>query len=160
MSKILVIEPYKILRHAFCVALSNDHQVDIVTTIPEAATLSDAGLVIVDGAALRERNLLAAQNVRAVQNWKFPVIWIDADAETSVPGGDRLLRLRWPIDKDALKKAVAECLGRVNGSNQLAAKTKSRAGSASSKRKQAELKSSPAAAHGEREFIELVDVVE
>ncbi len=63
MSKILVIEPYKILRHAFCVALSNDHQVDIVTTIPEAATLSDASLVIVDGAALRERNLLAAQNV-------------------------------------------------------------------------------------------------
>ena len=160
MSKILIIEPYKILRHAFSVALSNDHQVDMVTTIPEAATLSDAGLVIVDGAALRERNLLTAQNVRAMQNWKFPVIWIDADAETPVPGGDRLLRLQWPIDQDALKKAVAECLGRVKGSNQPASETKSRAGSASSKRKPGELKSSRSAGHGEKEFIELVDVVE
>ncbi len=162
MSRILVIEPYKMLRHAFAVALferssgrrCNYHcgGGDIVRPRSSDCRWSGAaGAKLIDAPATFD----------AVQNWKFPIIWIDAGAETQVPGGDRLLHLKWPIDKDALKKAIVECLGRVNGSNGwLILRSRAEQDPRLQRREsRAELKSSRPA-DGEKKFIELVDVVE
>jgi hypothetical protein len=77
MSRILVIQPHKMLQHAFSIALFPEHQVEVAETMPDAAALKDVDLVIVDAAALRERDAMAAGELRDVQNWKTPTIWID-----------------------------------------------------------------------------------
>ena len=158
MSKILIIEPYKILRHAFAIALSNAHPVEIVTTIPDAGTLLSADLVIVDAAALRQQNAWTEQGIRAVQNRKLPTIWIDFDGKTHVPAEDRLRRFKWPLAKDTLRKVVAECLGGIDGSSQ--PHPKNAEAPASTTRRSAELTSVRSAPGGEKKVIELVDVVE
>lgn len=161
MSKILVIEPYNILRHGFAVALADAHQVDVLTTIPEAETLSSADLVIVDGAGLRERNALTEEGIRAIQNRKLPTIWIDSDKESSVPGGNGLRRFKWPVEKDTLRKAVADCLRRIDSSPQPDSRSvKTVRAPGSSKRKATEGSALRSAAGGEKKIIELVDVVE
>ncbi|HEY7219456.1 MAG TPA: hypothetical protein VH985_13815 [Candidatus Binatia bacterium] len=161
MSKILIIEPYKILRHAFAIALSNAHPVEIVTTIPDAGTLLSADLVIVDAAALRQQNTWTEQGIGAVQNRKLPTIWIDFDGKTPVLAEDRLRRFKWPLEKDTLRKAVAECLGRIDGASPLGPKTAKEAEApASTKRRSTELTPLRSVPGAEKKVIELVDVVE
>ena len=58
MSKIFIVQPHKMLRHAFAVALSPDHEVEISKTMPASADLQGSDLAIVDAASLRERNSL------------------------------------------------------------------------------------------------------
>jgi hypothetical protein len=89
MSRILVVQPHKMLQHAFSVALFPEHQVKIMERIPDAAALKDVDLVIVDALALRQRDSLAQQELSEVQNWKTPTIWIDKDADSQVPTRQR-----------------------------------------------------------------------
>jgi len=160
MSKIFIVQPHKMLRHAFAVALSPDHEIEISKTMPAPADLQGSDLAIVDAASLRERGALIAPDLDAVQAWKIPTIWIDNDLTNQAPKRDKVLRLKAPIDKETLKKTVAQCLGR-SGANQPAAKTKSRAPApALSKARPPEAKSSQTAVDAEKKFIELVDIVE
>ena len=161
MSKILVIEPHKILRHAFAIALSNARQVEIVAAFPEAGLLSAADLVIVDGAALRQQNSLTEKNIRAIEKRKLPTIWIDFDGETPMPENDALRRFKWPVEKDTLRKAVTECLGSIDGFARADSKTaKAGEAPASMNRKSVDATSPHSRAVGEKKVIELVDVVE
>ena len=160
MSKIFIVQPHKMLRHAFAIALSPDHEVEISKTMPASADLQGSDLAIVDAASLRERSSLTAPELRTIQSWKIPIIWIDDDVEIQAPTRDKLLRLKAPIDKETLQKTVAQCLGQ-SGANQPTSKTRSRAPSpAPSKAKPPEAKSSQSAADAEKKFIELVDIVE
>jgi hypothetical protein len=160
MSKIFIVQPYKMLRYAYAVALSPDHEVEISKAVPAPADLQGSDLTIVDAASLRECGSLTAPELNAIQIWKIPIIWIDDDVEIQAPARDKLLRLKAPIDKETLKKSVAQCLGQ-SGANQPAPKTKSRAPSpAPSKAKAPEVKSSHSAVDAEKKFIELVDIVE
>ena len=58
MSKIFIVQPHKMLRYAFAVALSPDHEVEISKTMPASADLQGSDLAIVDAASLRERRLI------------------------------------------------------------------------------------------------------
>ena len=40
MSKIFIVQPHKMLRHAYAVALSSDHEVEISKAVPAPADLS------------------------------------------------------------------------------------------------------------------------
>ena len=162
MSKILVIEPYNMLRHGFAMALANAHQVEILATVPEAGFLSSADLVVVDGAALRERGALSEQSIRAVQGRKLPTIWIDSDGESPVSDGSGLRRFKWPVERDTLREAVADCLRPIHSSPQSDPRSVKTAGAppGSSRRKATEGSALRSAAGGEKKIIELVDVVE
>ena len=159
MSKIFIVQPHKMLRHAFAVALSPDHEVEISKTMPASADLQGSDLAIVDAASLRECSLLTASELHAAQSWKVPAIWIDNDLKIQAPTRDKLLRLKAPIDKETLKKTVTQCLGQSDA-NQPGPKTKSRAPAAASNVKPPETKSPQSAVDAEKKFIELVDVVE
>ncbi len=115
MSTILVIQPYKMLQHAYSAALPFEHKVRVMENLPEAASLKDFDVVIVDAAALMERELLPAGAVRAIQAWKVPTLWIESESGPTAPGRDKLVSLQRPVQKDALHKALAECLNATAG---------------------------------------------
>ena len=61
MSKLLLIEPDKMLRHAFMMALYADFQLQFIASLPEAAP-KDFDAVIVDAAALQGRDMRVVRN--------------------------------------------------------------------------------------------------
>jgi hypothetical protein len=156
MSKILVVQPHRILRHAFAVALA-EHQVEAVEIIPEAKALKAADVVIVDAGALRERGALTARELQLVKSWQVPTLWIDPDGK---PPNEKFKQLTWPLGRDELKKAVAECLAKPIGKSESIAAPENRGGApVAEKQAPRELEASePAGA--DKQVIELVDVVE
>ena len=154
MSRILVIQPHKMLQHAFSVALFPEHRVEVMEMIPDAAAVKDIDLVIVDAAALRQRNSLATRELDDVQNWKTPTIWIDGATVTQAPTREKLVVIDQAISKDALQKALAECLGTTNIANHSANPKSSLVESPSSTKRQS------AATDIEGQVIDLVEVVD
>jgi hypothetical protein len=113
MSKILVVEPRKILQQAIRLALCPDHEVQLDAHLAdqEPPGIKDFDLAIIDAAALRDAKMLSTGHLRAVQGWKIPKIWIDEAARVQAPGRDKSVVLTKPIQKQTLQAAVATCLG-------------------------------------------------
>jgi hypothetical protein len=160
MSRILVIQPHRMLQHAFSVALFPEHEVQVVERIPDAAGLKDIDLVIVDAVALRQRDSLAQHELGEVQDWKTPTIWIDNDADAQVPMREKLLLLQGPSGKDLLVRAMAECLGTPGAGKQAANPIKSGAAGRAVTTETTKPQGATAASNTEENFIELVEVVE
>lgn len=158
MSKILVIEPYKMLQQAFAAALPFEHKVRVMETVPDAVTLKDFDVVIVDVATLMEKESLAAGDLRAVQAGKVPTLWIESDRGPVAPIRDKLISLRRPLQKDALHKALAECLAVAAGARPMGAAITVKSAAKEAKKGKARNVAAPAAS-GPR-IIELVEVVE
>jgi len=110
MSTILVIEPRRILQHATAIALFPEHEARMAETIPEAGELQKFAAVIVDAAALRETSALSAQTLRAMETWKAPIIWVDGDPPQP-PKRDKLVIVKRPVSRKAIRAALAQCLG-------------------------------------------------
>jgi len=142
------------LQHAFSVALFPEHHVEVMEMFPDAAAVKDIDLVIVDAAALRERDSLTTRDLGDVQNWKTPTIWIDRAAVAQAPTSEKLMVIDQAISKDALQKALAECLGTTNTANQSANPKSGRVESPSSTKGQS------AATDIEGQVIDLVEVVD
>jgi len=104
MSKILIIEPYKLLQYAFVGALCGEHELSINDKVSAPAIGAD--LALIDGAALREWKLLSVTDVREIEGWKMPVIWLDHDDQEAAPAPLRATRATLPLDKEALKQAL------------------------------------------------------
>jgi hypothetical protein len=129
MSKILVVEPRKILQQAIRLALCQDHEVQLDASLSdtEPSAIRDFELAIIDAAALREVNVLSTQLLRAVQGWKIPKIWIDEAERVQAPSRYKLIVLTKPIQKETLQSAVSTCLGaslssKQNGTTRLSVK--------------------------------------
>lgn len=153
MSKILIVEPHKMLRHAFAVALSPEHEIDIAKAFPPPDALKGIDMAIVDAASLRESAGVSA-DVSSVESWRLPIIWID---DKSAGAAENLLCLKPPLDREALKRAVSQC-SQQSDKKAPGAKPKSRVPFAS--KSQPPKLSLPSAADDGKKFIELVDVVE
>jgi hypothetical protein len=138
MSKVLVIEPYRILQQALAIALYPEHDVQLIDIIPESLDPKDFDAAIMDAASLREKSGLNAQELQTVHGWKLPMIWIDDEASGEESARNKVVILKQPISRKALMAAVAECLGET-------AKGKS---------------TGPTARTEPDKFIELTDVVE
>ena len=109
MSKILVVEPYKILQRAIAESFFPEHEVQITNSLPEKNAFEQGyDVIVVDAGALRERNMVGDLN-RRVQDWRVPTIWLDETISTVVPTRDRLVVLRKPILKNDLIAALAQC---------------------------------------------------
>jgi hypothetical protein len=156
MSNILVVEPRRLLQHATAIALFPEHEARIIETIPEAGLVAEFDAVIVDAAALRETSALSAQALRAMEVWQAPMVWIDGDPPQA-PKRDKLVIVNRPVSRDAMRAALAECLGQDSkpGAGGAAALAQGVRGAARTAREKA-----AAAPAKERRVIELVDVVE
>ncbi len=158
MSHILLVEPDKMLRQAFALALFPEYQiVRAVDAIP-ATVSSDCDLMIVDGATLRASAALTDQGLRAAASSGLPLIWIDDRSIAPVLKRNRVVRLSPPVVQGALREALAQCLESAVGLSRgtisaeiLATEARARAQAPTGKK---------VVAPKHENFIELVDVVE
>ena len=111
MSKILVVEPQRMLQVAIAFALFPDHEVQITPSLPEASELRDFDAVIVDAVSLGESGKAAVQGIRTVQGWKVPTILVERAPTVHIPRRGKLISIKSPIGKESLQLALAECLG-------------------------------------------------
>ena len=110
MSKILVVEPYKILQRAIAVSFFPEHQVEVTEQVPEVSALEQRAydIAIVDAGALREKNVAGDLN-RCLQDWSIPIIWLEENTPTAAPVRDKLVMLRKPIVRNDLLAALTRC---------------------------------------------------
>jgi hypothetical protein len=110
MSKILVVEPYKILQRAIAMSFFPEHEVQVAERVPEMRALEQRSydVAIIDAGALREKNPAGDLN-RAVQDWPIPIIWLDENISTVAPIRDSLIVLRKPIVRNDLLAALVRC---------------------------------------------------
>lgn len=162
MSKILVVEPRKILQQAISQTLFPDHEIQVTVALSDnsAAAVGDFDVVIIDAAALRDANSLGPQLARAIQGWKVPTIWIEEAGSSQVPTCSKLIVLKRPIQKHALQSALSQCLRLPSAANpEGSVKPQPKESKAASK-SLAKDKKTAAVADDVPKFIELVDVVE
>ena len=153
-----MIEPDRMLRHAFTVALFPEHQVKVTDSIPGSAPI-DCDLIIIDAVALQIQKSISAQEWCVLAAGNLPMIWV-ADLQVIPTGGrDRIVRLEPPLVKDALQRALAECLGESRISKRKGRSAQPRSGTPPVIKPKANRKSK-ALPNDNRDFIELVDVVE
>ncbi|HEU4341613.1 MAG TPA: hypothetical protein VFU31_08590 [Candidatus Binatia bacterium] len=161
MSKILVIEPHRILQQAISLSLFPDHEVQIMASMPDAALPKEFDLVILDAASLRAKDALGSATSRWLQNWGGPVVWLDHDDGESKPQREKLIVIQSPLNKERLLAAVAESLGLLSPANSSVAIEPGKDSAAGRKKRVARARETDAVAEQENvAFIELVDVVD
>jgi hypothetical protein len=104
MSKILVVEPYKILQRAIAMSFFPEHEVEVTEQVPEMSPLEPRSydVAIIDAGALREKNT-AGDLSRRLQDWPIPIIWLEENIPTAAP-----------IARNDLLAALVRC--QANGS--------------------------------------------
>jgi hypothetical protein len=147
------------LRHALTIALFPEHQVAAASALPDAAT-KDFDLLIVDAAALQERNLLSARERERLKAWKLPLLWFGPDAALSESDLDRWVRLQAPLSKEILRRALAQCLGTSVDAKVIVAQTARLPVDAPAITKPKAGKKKTAEPSDRKTFIELVDIVD
>src|SRR5688572_20390733 len=110
MSKILVIEPHRILQQAISLSLFPDHEVQTIAGISDAAPAptKDFDLVILDAASLRANDAQSAPISRWLQGWSGPVLRVDHEDASGRPQGGNWVVIQSPLSKERLLAAVAE----------------------------------------------------
>jgi hypothetical protein len=160
MGKILLIEPYKILRQAISLSLFPEHEVLAQENIDAIASLKEYDLLIVDGAALRDSNRLTPALVRAIQSCKIPVLWLEDDDGSKPPKRENLLMVRKPIEREAFQSALSGLLSAQTAPKEkVTAPPGAPAGDGAIKRP-ARKRRAQGPQQATFQFIDLVDVVE
>lgn len=109
MSKILIIEPYRMLQLAFSTALFADHEVQTMESFPGEPP-HPLDLIIIDATSLRAKNLVGHEPPRWLQDGNVPIVWVDDQDPTDAPKREKLIVVQSPLTKDRLLAAVAHCL--------------------------------------------------
>jgi hypothetical protein len=150
------------LQQAIVVALFPEHHVQVLEKIPEAEPAAEVDLVIIDSAALCERDSPTAGGVRAVQSWRLPVIFMGAGTIGDKAAPKNSKRLIMPLKRDDLKTAVAESLrlpAQRRASSAEPAPTSS-ASAVAAKKKASGVEPDGVTSDNGKEVIELTDVIE
>lgn len=110
MSKILVVEPYRILQRAIALSFFPEHQVEVTEEIPDMNMIEQHSydVAIIDAGALREKNT-AGDLKRRLHDWQIPIIWLEENISTVAPVGDKLVCLGKPIARNDLFAALSHC---------------------------------------------------
>jgi hypothetical protein len=159
MSKILVVEPYKILQRAMAVTFFPEHEVQITGAVPEIGEFEQRSydVVIIDAGALRETDTAGDLNHR-VQDWPIPVIWLEETVSAVAPVRDKLIVLRKPIARNDLLTALAQ--SQAPGSTMSLATLTQHGERLRNKETLADTELKLASEEKRAQIIELVDVVE
>ncbi|HEX6174602.1 MAG TPA: hypothetical protein VF089_11355 [Candidatus Binatia bacterium] len=115
MSKILVVEPYKILQRAIALSFFPEHQVEVTEEIPDMSAIEQRSydVAIIDAGALREK-ITAGDLNRRLQGWQIPMIWLEDSTSPVAPVRDNLMVLRKPIARNDLLAALSCCQAKVS----------------------------------------------
>jgi|SRR5262249_37982854 len=125
MSRVLLIEPHRVLQQALALSLFPEHDVRVEESIDTdlSGALKEVDLLIVDAAALRTAGKLPAELRRALEAAKTPTVWIDDDKAR--PKRANLTVIAPPIASGSLQNAVADLLsGKSEKPKKAAAATK------------------------------------
>lgn len=159
MSRLLVIEPNLMMRHALAVALIPDHLAQFIDALPEAPALENIDGVIVDAAMLRQGATLTPVDLRAVDSWQVPTVWIDDLEPVSTPDRVNWVLLKMPVQREQLLKAVFDCVNPASGSKAAARQVENR-GALPAKTRAKKIKATDTPAADGAQVIELVEVVD
>ena len=149
MSKILVVQPHKILQHAIALSVFPQHQTRMTTSIPGSSELKEVDAVIIDAASLREIHGLSTQAIHSLQGCNIPIVWIDS-VDSRPPANANIIVVSTPITKQSLQSALAQCLGELPRRARKSTRTRNPEG----------LHFRNAVISEHREVIDLVEVVE
>lgn len=123
MSRILVIEPHRMLQRAFAVSFCPEHEVQLIDSIPpESPTTNNYDAVVIDAAALRERSGSDEGLEIAGRSWAMPTVWIE-DKHAAVPARPDLVVIRKPIGRDELLSALSSVSASAKTGGQVPAPT-------------------------------------
>ena len=159
MSRLLVIEPNMMLRYGLAVALTPEHLPQFADTLPEASALKNVDGVIVDAATLRRGAKPNPVELKTVDRWRVPTVWIDDREPTSPPDRIDWVTVKIPVQRERLLKALFDCLNPAIGSPAAEKKLESSA-AAPAKTRAKKTKPADAPASDAANVIELVEVVE
>jgi hypothetical protein len=150
------------LQQAFAFALAAEHQILVIDSIPESEAAPEADLAIVDAAALRDGGSAAMRQLNAIRSWQIPVIWFGTESPAVEWAQRKFVRLAPPLDRESLKKVVADILGSSSQGPSPAAtpKPKQVTAAASEQPKPKEVPASSLASENKKKVIELLEVVE
>jgi len=158
MSKLLLVEPDKMLRQAFIFALYPEFEIQVFEALPDA-TPKDVDVLIVDASAWLKQDPESVPRIAAVAKWHLPIIWIDADPPAQNAKPAHITRLKAPVAKDVLRRTLAQCLMSPGAAK--ADDVPSAHAAKSAPRPKPKSKNTMDNTSSEsRTFIELVDVVE
>lgn len=110
MSRILVIEPQRMLQHALVVALAPEHEVQLTGGLDKEFEVSGFDAAIVDLAALQEAGDLSKEALASLQDTRQPMVLIDGVVAVAIAERAGLVRLQAPIGREQLKAALRQCL--------------------------------------------------
>lgn len=157
MSKILIVEPQRMLQHALVAALAPEYELQLVAELGKVGAEFDAQ--VVDVAALRAAGAWNQQALTALKITQLPTVLLDGAEPVEITERAGLVRLQAPIDRDGLRAALRQCLGGAGEKTAPAKPRPKRARPAPvEKASAAELATVPAGAQAA--VIELTEVVE
>jgi len=157
MSRILVVQPSKMLQQAFAIVLAAEHRVRVIGKLPESPAAPEADLAIVDAAALGDGSA-AASGLDAIRSWSIPIVWIGPEAPPTGLAPCKLVHLTPPVERDSLKKALVDCLGSPTSPLSVQSPRTSNAPAAPVSKEIEPQRNAVASA--DQDVIELVEVVE
>src|SRR5919198_1905982 len=112
MSKILLIEPHRVLQQAITLFLFPAHEVEVQGNAKgsRVESLDNYDLIVVAGAALREHGELSSEFSRALQVSKTPVVWLEEDDGSHPVKRANLVVVKKPIERELFQTAVSNLL--------------------------------------------------
>lgn len=156
MSRIFIVQPSKMLQQAFAFALASEHEIRVTDKLPESEPAPVADLAIVDAGALPQGDAPAARQRSLIRNWQMPIIWIGPEAPPAESAPRKFVRIEPPLDRESLKRAVADCLSQTEVEQPATTKRKLAAAAVSTETQSQKSQSGSVASN---DIIELVEVV-
>jgi len=159
MKRLLVIEPNLMLRYGLATALPPDYLVQFFDALPEGQAPNTIDGMIIDAAMLRQGGKPLSVDLRAIDHWRIPTVWIDDREPDSAPDCIDRVTVKLPLQRECLLKALFDCLNPATGSKAAARKVESGAAMPPKPRaRKTKEPQSPVSAA--TQVIELVEVVE
>lgn len=109
MSRILVVEPFKMLQQALAFALASEHEIHMTDRMPSDDFDRDVDVAIIDGAVMSAEKNESAERARR-SGWHIPIVWLGSESPPAQMTSGPLVRLEPPFERDSLRRSLAEVL--------------------------------------------------
>lgn len=139
------------LRYGLAAALTPDHVMQFAEALPDTQVVGQADALIVDAAMLRRAG--AAVDVKAVEAWQLPTLWLEDRESATLSNRRDWATLVLPVLREQLLKALFDCLNLPSGGVAVAPVV-------ATAPKQAPAKTAVAPVEIEANVIDLIELVE
>ena len=100
MSKILIVQPFRMIQQAMALCLTPEHEVRVTDGLPAIEFVKDCNLVIIDSAAIDSLRDIASQLPAT------PVLVVERGNDSAAGFSSAVATLHEPITRDNLRSAV------------------------------------------------------